>query len=314
MSVNRRPVPRLALALMTAILLGAGGVASAEPTKDPAVLAQAKKHFLAARDLMGKGKYELAAAEYTQAFELTGDPVLKYNIGNALEKAEKWGPAIEAYQAYVEGKPEAKDHDAVVAKIEELKAKLPATGPGPGDTTVDPDFDTPPPDGTGDGNTTLEPGLGDGTGTGTEPASEPAPRKERSRGYRTAAWLSVGLAAALLTTGGVLALSARSRADDLERLQAARLPDGRPLTYDGTTKSQYEELEDEGDTLSTLSIVFFGAAAVATGAAVTFFILDPGGSSEAAAPNAAPIEPPVTIKMRPLLSPTTAGVGATVTF
>jgi len=279
-------------------------LAYADGPKDPATLAAAKKRFLAARDLMAKGKYELAAAEYTGAFELTGDPVLKFNIGNALEKAGKWQGAVDAYQAYLDGVPAAKDRDEVIAKIAELKQKLPPDPNATGNSTVEPDF----------GDTALPPGGDEALAPGDDVPAPPPPKKERSRGYRTAAWLSIGLAAALLTTGGVLALSARSRADDLERLQAVRLGDGRPLVYDGTTRSQYEELEDEGETLSTLSLVFFGAAGVAAGAAVTFFILDPGGSKEEAARSSAPVEPPVTLKLRPLLSPHHAGMGATVTF
>jgi hypothetical protein len=108
--------------------------------------------------------------------------------------------------------------------------------------------------------------------------------EEESRGWRTAAWVSVGLAAVAVTTGAVLATSAKAREEDVRRLLQSRDPStGQPRAYTGSVKEDYDSKVDEGDKLNKYSLVaFIGAGAFAV-AATVFFIVDAGSGRKAPA-------------------------------
>jgi hypothetical protein len=98
---------------------------------------------------------------------------------------------------------------------------------------------------------------------------------ESGRWQRTAAWISVGLAAVGATTGAVLATSAKSREEDLQRLIDYRDPlSGQPKEYSGTTKDDYDSKVDEGQRLKNFATVAFIGAGACAAAATVFFILD----------------------------------------
>jgi hypothetical protein len=98
---------------------------------------------------------------------------------------------------------------------------------------------------------------------------------EGVRWQRTAAWISVGLAAVGVTAGAVLAASAASREDDLTQLINYRDPiTGQQRAFSGTTKDDYQAKIDEGNRLSNFATAAFIGAGVFAAAAVTFFVLD----------------------------------------
>ncbi len=108
----------------------------------------------------------------------------------------------------------------------------------------------------------------------------PAPL-ERPSWQRGAAWTSTGVAVVLAATGGLLAVSASAREDDVAKLAASRDPDtGGPFRFEGPTRERYESLRSEGETLARTSRIALGAAGVAAGAAAAFFVLDPDRGGE----------------------------------
>ena len=121
----------------------------------------------------------------------------------------------------------------------------------------------------------------------------PSLEDEEPSWQRTAAWSSVGISIALLTTGAVLGLSAASREEDVDNLIEFRDADGQPAIYTGATRERYNDLIAEGDRLESLAVIAFAASGVAVASAVLFFVLDAraGDDDQAAAalrPSAGP--------------------------
>jgi tetratricopeptide (TPR) repeat protein len=213
----------------------------------------AKRHFLTGKDLFEKHEYNRAAAEFEAAYEITKDPVVLFNVGEAYEKAGKTDEAIRAYEGYLAGTPTAQDREDVEKKITELKNKRSAPTPPKGG-----DMKVPPPSG------------------GENPPPPPGGGEESSSGLRIAGWVGVGLTAALVVTGGMFALSAQGKQDDIARMQRFVDPvTGRPLDFNsGTVKAQYQSLFDDGNTFKDLSIAMFVVSGVAAAGTVALFLMD----------------------------------------
>jgi tetratricopeptide (TPR) repeat protein len=223
----------------------------------------AAEHYRKAEESMASGDGATAAVEYQVAFDITKDPVLYFKIGQAHDKAGNCAEALTFYQKYLD---EAKPQEEYKARTEGLiatcKEKVAATTEPT--TTPEP-----------------EPGTDTGTSTGTSTSTNaevttapPALTDDEGSWQRTAAWTSVGVTIAFATTATVLALSARSREEDIDNLIKFRDTDGDPARFSGATAERYDDLIDEGERLKGLSIVAFAATGVAAGAAALFFVLD----------------------------------------
>ena len=281
--------------IVALVLLLLPTLAQAQLTKPQ--IEKAKKHFKAGQAALDKSKWETAVLEFTSAYEITKDPVVFYHIAVAHEKAGHLEDAILHYQRYLkEAKVSPAKESEVESKMAELQKKLQPTPP--------PEEPAKPP------TEPVEP-LAEPTPPIETPPPTETPDEEPKGGgwYRTAAWVTVGLTAALLTTGGVLATSASSREEEVDRLTDYRNPGtGQPHVYGGTAMEQYNEAYDEGDKLDTYAIVAFAAAGICAGAAVTFFIMD--GSRDKADEG----EEPSALRLTPTVTPQGAGVSAVLRF
>jgi hypothetical protein len=255
------------VAIACAVLLSAAP-ALAQPSSGQPDFAAAKQHYQAAEDAAAKGDHATAAREYGVAYDITKDPVLFFKIGQSYDRAGDCASAQVYYGRYLkEGNPS----EEFKTKTEEAmkvcgEAKPPGTEP--------------PPEGTSTGG--RKPETGDRKQE-TAPADREAvgavvaPRAledEEPSWQRTAAWSSVGIAIALVTTGAVLGLSAASREEDVDNLIEFRDAEGQPATYTGATRDRYRDLISEGDRLESLAVVAFAASGVAAASAALFFVLD----------------------------------------
>jgi hypothetical protein len=238
----------LGLAACVALLGGAASARAQQPDYEAA-----KRHFLTGKDLFEKRDYLRAAAEFEAAYEITKDPVVLFNVGESYEKAGKLDESMRAYEGYLAGTPTAQDREDVERKITELKKKK----------------SQPPP--TGGGEVKVPPPTG-----GENPPPPPGTGEEGSSGLRIAGWVGVGLTAALVVTGGMLALSAQGKQDDIRRMQTFVDPmTGKPLDFNsGTVKTQYQQLFDDGNTFKNASIAMFVVAGAAAAGTVALFVMD----------------------------------------
>lgn len=299
--------------------------ARAQTKLTPEQLDRARRHYLNALSAEKAGNIDEAVREFISAYEITKDPKLFYQIAHAYENGGRKEEALVFYRRYLnEASLSPQAREEIRDKITTLQgtppppptpapSTPPSAAPGANDAILPPP-DEPPHEGK---EPVPPPAAGPSGAAAGEPPAPPAEAPptfldEESGWRRTAGWISVGVAAAFLTTGAVLASSAASREEDVRRLLDYRDPTtGLPPRFQGTVAEDYADATEEGESFNTWSTVAFVGAGVAAGAAITFFVLDavakPNHSGDGAAP-----APPVTLV--PHLGPNAAGVSAAWEF
>ena len=245
--------------------------------------ASAKAHVLEARRTEARKDWKIAAKEYGIAYHITQDPGLFFYMAFAYISGGDCDAALIYYRRYIaESKPTSADAaakenhnrsiEASQKYIKQCEARLgikPVEDPKK-DPAVAPPDPTDPPD------PVLDPAIDPALDPSLNPivSQEIITTDDEPSWKRTVAWTALGVGAAFATTGAVLGLAAKNREDDISRLQSFRDSMMLPSTYDGATRRDFEDLDDEGKQLETFSIVAFGAAGAAAALAITFFILD----------------------------------------
>lgn len=105
-----------------------GGLASAQPKKPDAVaLKKANNHFKLGQEFFKSGQWDAAIAEYEKALELTGEPLMVFNIALAHDRAGRAEQALEGYRKYLEEGPDgtiADEARGYVAKLSPIVDKI----------------------------------------------------------------------------------------------------------------------------------------------------------------------------------------------
>ena len=299
----------------------------------------AGRHFANGQERYAQKRFHTAALEFQAAYDITRDPVLLYNVGDAWQRAGQASRAVAAYRAYLVARPAAQDRADVERRIAATdpggptgapagkKPKLadeaapgdaaeaaawiarggapePVAAPTPREATPTeapaPAEVAPPPTGA---TATPAPDAA------TPPAAkaEPTPQlgllddRPASR-LRIAAWASVAATIALLTTGAILGLAAQSRGDEIGRRLSFVDSSGQPREFDAGAQSDYQSLKDEGRLYNSLAIGFYAAAGAAAIATTTLFLVD-WKRGKRARRDAAPM-----VHVAPSLAPGAAGL------
>lgn len=181
--------------------------AAAEPPSPPTNpsdedLGRARQLFDNGKRLYLEGSYDPAIAAFNQAYALSGDPLLLYNIAQAYDRADRFDEAIEYFEYYRAFAP-PDESEALGEKVDSLRRrKLKAAADAAEDDT-EPTPTAPPPDAT-----TPEP---------SDPAPTPVddePDKPRVFGPAAIALTIVSVAG--LATGAGLGVTSRRRSDDAD--------------------------------------------------------------------------------------------------
>ncbi len=110
--------------LAVALLLASGGGARSERDADREA---AKRHFQRGRELFGSEQYQAALGEFEIARQLAAIPELDYNVGRCHDLLEHWALAADAYQRFLDGKPDAPDAPAIRDRVRLLRMRVPPT-------------------------------------------------------------------------------------------------------------------------------------------------------------------------------------------
>jgi tetratricopeptide (TPR) repeat protein len=133
--------------------------------------AEARRHFIAGTKEYQLGEFKKAADEYKAAFRAKSDPVLLYNIAQALRLAGELQQALFFYQSYLRSVPNAHNKAEIDERIAKLQEQL-KTNEAPPNTTLSPDgkpVASPPTASTPEPTTATDPDPAKPT------VSEPAP-------------------------------------------------------------------------------------------------------------------------------------------
>jgi tetratricopeptide (TPR) repeat protein len=269
-----------ALLCSTLVALAGAPVALAQNAPD---FEAAKQHYFAAKEAARHSDWAAAVKEYQAAYDITKDPTLWKQIGQAHEYNGERKEAIEAYHRYLAEAKNPSDSSEILAHVTELEAPAKAVGQAPASVPASAPASAPAP--------TPAPAPAPASvpapapephgappvlnGVDVPPAPPPDFLSEGGSWQRTAGWVSVGVGAVALVTASVFATSALSRKDDVQRLTDYIDPTtGQPKQFTGTVKDDYNSKIDEGKKLNTYAAIAFAGAGVAAGAAVLFFILD----------------------------------------
>ena len=106
-------------AVCTALPVAAQEAASESTEADREDRARAR--FNTGRNAFAEGRYEEALIAFELSYELSGRPVLLYNIGAALDRLQRNAEAITAFERYVTALPDAENRPAVEARLAALR-------------------------------------------------------------------------------------------------------------------------------------------------------------------------------------------------
>ncbi|MEM9192484.1 MAG: tetratricopeptide repeat protein [Myxococcota bacterium] len=96
-----------------------------DPVAPPDLLdEEARGLFQAGAAAFDRGDFEAALRYFRQAHELSGRPLLYYNIGHAAERLRRDEEAMIAFERYLEALPNADNRSAVEARLRVLRAAI----------------------------------------------------------------------------------------------------------------------------------------------------------------------------------------------
>lgn len=124
------------LLLLASLAFAPPAFAQSSPT--PEEVEQAKQLFRNGADLYDEGRYEDAIAAWQEAYNLSKQPVLLFNIANAYERLGRYQESYDALNRYRAFAPES-EREAIERRLVNLEARLkeqpttttPATTPEP---------------------------------------------------------------------------------------------------------------------------------------------------------------------------------------
>ncbi len=285
------------------------GMAVAVPVARAQDFEAASKHFAAAQKAYSEKAYHEAAHEFEEAYGLTKDPVLLYNIGESYQHAGDGHKAVDAYRSYLKGSPpDADSIKARIAKIEKASYKIADESVAPVAAAPPPATDTQLPQALPESQIvqpfaspaaetpSSAPVTAANLGLPPTPVASPAattkqvndaetPQRPREpeitflddgprTKLRTAAWIGVAATVAVFTTGAILGLAAQARSDEISRRLNFVDSTGQPGVYDSAAQSDLNGLRHDGQLYNNVAIGFFAASGALAVATVVLFVVD----------------------------------------
>lgn len=228
-------------ALLACLLAGlpASSVRAQQKEGQGTSLTEARAHLRAGEKLYLAERYEEAAREMEAAYAIRPAADLQYNVAQCYERLGRHEAARAAYRRYLDGKPDADDRAAILARIAELERQG-----RPGAAAPPPPVE----------RVVLK------TVVVYREAPPPPGRGARFAGYAVSA-----LAVAGLASGVTFALLARDNAELVEAGGSLE----RPTVWGG----QVADADSAGRTQAVVSAVSFGVAGVAAVGAALLFVL-----------------------------------------
>ncbi len=258
------------------------GTAHAQASDDE----RARTHFEAGRSYYEQARYDDAAREFQEAFQLSGRAALLLNLSQAYERGLHFDDAIMQLQHYLQLVPDAPDRKTLEGRIQQLQ-ELRNRVPSQPQPTAAPQ-QTPPP--------AAQPAPAAPAPAPTA-ATAPAAAQPEHSSLALPGWILVGSGGALLVGSLVTGLMADSKHSSLARECSA-----------GSCPLSAQSDIDSGKTLSMVSTVLMFVGVVTGGVGTALLVMDAGSHHhEAPAPSSG-------AHARLTAGPTPLSLGAAVSF
>lgn len=239
-------VATIALALVVASGLALTPSARAQSIT-PAQQEEARGLFEAGAATFSEGRYEEALGYFERSYAITGAPELLYNIGHTAERIRHDERAVEAFEQYLEARPDSDERASIEARIANLRQAIAERA------TNEEALRHAAEAGEGAGE-----GVGDGADDGSEAedggeeslaaaSSEPSP----------AGWIVLGVGGAIGVAGAVLLGLASAAANEV-----TGAPSGTPWVDVRDAYSNADAFGVTGGILLALGIATMGAGLV----------------------------------------------------
>lgn len=121
---RRRSRRALAALLPLALVALASRNAIAQQPPDDDTATQAKEHYEKGQAAYDGGRYDEAIVEWQQSYELSGEPLLLFNLGQAARKKGDCEQALGFYQDYLRASPEAGNRAEAEGFVSEMQTCL----------------------------------------------------------------------------------------------------------------------------------------------------------------------------------------------
>ncbi len=290
----------LALAVAVAIpTLMAASPAQAAVTMQltPQQKQDVRVHYERATRAYDLNKYPEAVDEYQKVYEIDGDPVMLYNIGQAYRLNDQPQESIHFYRRYLQRSPEAKNRDDVNRKIVNLEKLIEDRRKAAAAVTPPPPVATLPPQERTE-TTSPAPSLPPAVTAVVVPPPPPEPPSNARRGV---GWTMVGLGVAADVVAVIEGIRAKNFGDQLTQ-DSKKMP---AVAFDPS-------IESNGKSANLIAIVsgIAGTAVAITGA----IVLITNGTSGAHATEPATAPETISLSITPWLGPGLVGGGMGLRF
>jgi Tetratricopeptide repeat len=297
--MTRRPRP---FALLFSMILLCLGAKEARAQLTPQQKQDIHVHYQQATRAYDLGKYQEAVDEYQKVYEIDGDPVMLYNIGQAYRLNDQAQESIHFYRRYLQRSPEARNRDDVERKIASLerlieerrKAAAAVAPPPPKTEPALPKVEPPPPP------PVITPVV-------VAPPPPPPPEPP-STTRRVVGWSMIGVGVASGVVAVIEGINAKNKGDQLtqDSMKPPNPSTGMRPPFDANELA----LQSAGKTANIVAIVcgIGGTALAVTGAII--LITNGSSSSDSGTPPA----PTTTVSFAPWLAPGLVGGGMGLRF
>ena len=235
-------------AVLVAAMLAWAPSARAQ-TLTPAEQEEAHGLFDAGRAAFSAGRYEDALGYFERSYTITGAPELLYNIAHTAERIRHDERALEAFEQYLEARPDSEERESIEARIANLRRAIAERAALRGAAD----------DGAGEQGAGEQGADPDDADEG-EP-SEPTPDPEPSGGS-PAGWIVLGAGGAVAISGAILLGLAAAAASDVSGASP------------GTPWSDVRDAYANADTFGIAGGVLLGVGALAMAAGLVWGIVE----------------------------------------
>ena len=182
-------------------------VLAASPAAAQDTTEEARLAFEAGREAFANGRFGPALEYFDRAYALTQHPDILYDIGHTADRARQDARALEAFEAFLEARPESDERPAIETRMATLRRAIAERA-----STVEPETEP-------EAEADPEPLDAVVEESRSAPETPELPARSRQEGSTFGGWLTLGAGLGVAALGGALLGVAEVRASEVRSAQ-----------------------------------------------------------------------------------------------